>query len=48
MDTNNACVFDIDGGTVTKLVLYWDRERMFADLGLVGRAALSENSPKMR
>ena len=34
MDTKNACVLDIDGGTVTRLVLYWDRERVFADLGL--------------
>jgi hypothetical protein len=32
MDTKNACVFDIDGGTVRRLALYWDRERTFADL----------------
>ena len=35
METNNACVLEIDNGRVTKLALYWDRERMFADLGLV-------------
>ncbi len=34
VDTKNACVFDIDGGAVRKLILYWDRERLFADLGL--------------
>jgi len=34
VDTNNACLLDIDGGAVTRLALYWDRERLFADLGL--------------
>jgi hypothetical protein len=32
MDTNNACVFDIEGSTVRRLVLYWDRELMYAEL----------------
>ncbi len=34
MSTRNAAVFDIEGGSVRRLALYWDRERAFADLGL--------------
>jgi ketosteroid isomerase-like protein len=34
METKRASVFHIRGGKVTRLVLYWDRERAFADLGL--------------
>jgi hypothetical protein len=34
MSTRNASVYDIDGGLVRRLALYWDRERAFADLGL--------------
>ncbi len=39
MDTKNACVFDIDDGRVSRLLLYWDRDRMLADLGLVQAGA---------
>ena len=34
----NATLFHIRGGKVTRLVLYWDRERAIADLGLVEEA----------
>jgi hypothetical protein len=34
MSTRNAAVYDIDGGLVRRLALYWDRDRAFADLGL--------------
>jgi hypothetical protein len=27
-------MFDIEGGLVRRLALYWDRERAFAELGL--------------
>jgi hypothetical protein len=34
MRAKGANLFHIRGGRVTKLVLYWHRERAFADLGL--------------
>jgi hypothetical protein len=34
IQAEGASVFHIRGGKVTRLVLYWDRERAFADLGL--------------
>jgi ketosteroid isomerase-like protein len=35
---NGAALFHIRGGKVTRLVLYWDRERAFAGLGLLTEA----------
>jgi ketosteroid isomerase-like protein len=34
MQTNNASLFHVRDGTVTRFVAYWDRERALADLGL--------------
>jgi len=34
MQPKNAALFHIVDGEVTKLVLYWDRDRALADLGL--------------
>jgi ketosteroid isomerase-like protein len=34
MQPKNGALFHIRDGTVTELVLYWDRDRMLTDLGL--------------
>jgi len=34
MQTNNAALFHIRDGKVTRFIAYWDRERALADLGL--------------
>jgi hypothetical protein len=34
MQMKGANLFHVRGGVVTRLVLYWDRKRAFADFGL--------------
>jgi ketosteroid isomerase-like protein len=44
MQTKNATLFHIRAGKVTRLVVYWDRERALADLGLSEQDAHSDLS----
>jgi ketosteroid isomerase-like protein len=34
IQTKGATLFHVHGGKVTRLILYWDRERAFADAGV--------------
>jgi ketosteroid isomerase-like protein len=42
MQQQNANVFNVRSGKVVRLVLYWDRERAFADLGLAREADVTD------
>jgi len=42
MQSKNANLFHIRDGKVTRLVLYWDRNRALADLGLTREGEPSE------
>jgi hypothetical protein len=42
MQQQNANLFDVRSGNVVRLVLYWDRERAFADLGLAPEADVAD------
>jgi len=47
LQMHGACLFRLRDGKVTRLVVYWDRDRLFADLGLSSeRGSLSTGSPQ--
>ena len=41
MSTKGVILFHLHGGKVTRLVIYWDRERALADVGLPSEAGSS-------
>jgi ketosteroid isomerase-like protein len=43
MQTKNAGLWHIRDGNATRVVLYWDRERAFADLGLAPEAGAADS-----
>jgi ketosteroid isomerase-like protein len=44
VDQRRASLFQVDEGRVTRLALYWDRDRAFADLGLTAEGEATDPS----
>jgi hypothetical protein len=42
ISTRGANLLHVHGGKVTRLVLYWSRERAFTDLGLTSEASFPQ------
>jgi ketosteroid isomerase-like protein len=42
ISAKTAVLFHFRGGKVTRLVLYWDRNRAYSDLGFAPKASSSE------